>query len=184
MMDNYQDEIALEADEREPEAASFATISEIYDDGVTLIFDGGDAPTQKHYLTNMFVVFAAGQRVRVIKDSGTYVVEYPVGAPRKTMTADSATEADKAAEATKATEAVSWTGGHTGDKIGFFGQTPVARATGVNSVSTISGAVSSSATLTQTISALNTVIGHINTLIGEHNALVKALDYRGYGLIQ
>lgn len=60
---------------------SFATIEQIYDDGITLIFDGEETASEKHYKCNSFCVFAAGQRVRVIKDSGTYVVEYPVGNP-------------------------------------------------------------------------------------------------------
>ena len=60
---------------------SIATIDQIYDDGITLIFDGEETASEKHYKCNSFCVFAAGQRVRVIKDSGTYVVEYPVGNP-------------------------------------------------------------------------------------------------------
>lgn len=60
---------------------SFATIDQIYEDGITLIFDGEESASEKHYKCNSFCVFAAGQRVRVIKDSGTYVVEYPVGNP-------------------------------------------------------------------------------------------------------
>lgn len=60
---------------------SFATIDQIYEDGITLIFDGEETASEKHYKCNSFCVFAAGQRVRVIKDSGTYVVEYPVGNP-------------------------------------------------------------------------------------------------------
>ena len=60
---------------------SFATIDQIYDDGITLIFDGEETASEKHYKCNSFCIFAPGQRVRVIKDSGTYVVEYPVGNP-------------------------------------------------------------------------------------------------------
>lgn len=60
---------------------SFATIDQIYEDGITLIFDGEETASAKHYKCNSFCIFAPGQRVRVIKDSGTYVVEYPVGNP-------------------------------------------------------------------------------------------------------
>lgn len=60
---------------------SFATIDQIYEDGITLIFDGEETASEKHYKCNSFCIFAPGQRVRVIKDSGTYVVEYPVGNP-------------------------------------------------------------------------------------------------------
>ena len=78
-----------------PAPQNFATIGEIYDDGVSLIFDGEEEPSEKHYKTNAFVVFQKGDRVRIISDSGTYVVEYPVGNPRKTMTADTAETANK-----------------------------------------------------------------------------------------
>lgn len=99
-METYQDMTAT--DPQEAQDASFATIAAIYDDGVTLKFDGMDAPTEKHYQTNAFVVFKVGDRVRVIKDSGTYVVEYPVGAPRKSFSADYATNAGSANNASNA----------------------------------------------------------------------------------
>lgn len=104
-MDTYQDMTAT--DPQEAQDASFATIAAIYDDGVTLKFDGMDAPTEKHYQTNAFVVFKVGDRVRVIKDSGTYVVEYPVGAPRKSFSADYATNAGSANNASNANYASS-----------------------------------------------------------------------------
>lgn len=89
----------------EPQDATFATIGAIYEDGVTLIFDGLDAPTEKHYKCNSFVVFHAGDRVRIIKDSGTYVVEYSVGAPKTSFNADTADKATTATSATNATNA-------------------------------------------------------------------------------
>ena len=101
-METYQD---LAADEpNEVPEASFATISEIFEDGVTLLFDGLDAPTTKRYKVNAFVVFQPGDRVRVIKDSGTYVVEYPVGNPRTEFKADNATNADHATTADSASQ--------------------------------------------------------------------------------
>lgn len=80
----------------EPADVNFATIAAIYADGVTLIFDGETAPTQKHYLCNSFAVFAVGDRVRLIKDSGTYIVEYSVGAPKTSFNADTAEYANNA----------------------------------------------------------------------------------------
>jgi len=74
---------------QEPEV-NFATIGTVYADGATLIFDGETEPTTKHYKCNSAIVFAAGNRVRIIRDSGTYVVEYPVGNPKTTFAADSA----------------------------------------------------------------------------------------------
>lgn len=61
---------------------NFATIGEIYEDGVSLIFDGEEEPTEKHYLCNTSVIFHAGDRVRIVSESGTYIVEYIVGAPK------------------------------------------------------------------------------------------------------
>ena len=104
-METYQDMTAT--DPQEAQDASFATIAAIYDDGVTLKFDGMDTPTEKRYQTNAFVVFKVGDRVRIIKDSGTYVVEYPVGAPRKSFSADYATDAKTANKADNANYATS-----------------------------------------------------------------------------
>lgn len=57
-----------------------ATIGAVYSDGVTLIFDGQTQPTTKRYKSNKSVIFTAGQRVKVVKIAGTYLVEYPVAA--------------------------------------------------------------------------------------------------------
>lgn len=61
---------------------SFATIHEIHDDGISLLFDGNDQPTQKHYKCNNSVLFSVGDRVHLAYDSGTYIVEYPIGNPK------------------------------------------------------------------------------------------------------
>lgn len=68
---------------------NFATIKAVHDDGVTLAFDDG-SESQKHYKVNSGVVFNAGDRVRILEDNGTYVVEYVVGRPIKAITAGSA----------------------------------------------------------------------------------------------
>lgn len=56
-----------------------ATVGAVYSDGVTLILDGQTEPTQKHYKRNTAISFSAGQRVKVVKMAGTYIVEYPIG---------------------------------------------------------------------------------------------------------
>lgn len=61
--------------------SQFATVGEVFDDGVTLIFDGQETATEKHYKVNTSIVLVAGDRVKILKDSGTYVVEYVVGVP-------------------------------------------------------------------------------------------------------
>ena len=70
-----------EAQLAEPLTRSFATVGAVYDDGLSLIFDGDEEPTAKHYLCNTAVTFQAGDRVKIAEDSGTYIVEYVVGTP-------------------------------------------------------------------------------------------------------
>lgn len=65
---------------------NFATIGAVYEDGVSLIFDGETDPTEKHYLCNTNVYFSPGDRVRILEDSGTYIVEYVVGSPKRRKT--------------------------------------------------------------------------------------------------
>ena len=85
----YQEEQDIQ--EKQPENASFATISQVFEDGVTLRFGQEDTPSQKRYRVNSFAVFHAGDRVSLAKDSGTYVVLFPVGKPKSSFRADTAT---------------------------------------------------------------------------------------------
>ena len=62
----------------------FATIGSVYADGVTLIFDGEASASTKRYLVNTSIKFKSGDRVKILPDSGTYVVEYVVGLPKLT----------------------------------------------------------------------------------------------------
>ena len=57
-----------------------ASIAGVYSDGVTLRIDG--AETKKHYLINGSQTFKVGDRVKVIRTSGTYIVEYKIGTPQ------------------------------------------------------------------------------------------------------
>lgn len=97
---NYQEEQALEP--VEPENAQIATIGEVLEEGVTLIFDGNEKPTKKLYKVNTSVRFHPGDRVKIFRDSKTYVVEYVIGNPapedagavelaKRAFTADNAT---------------------------------------------------------------------------------------------
>ena len=61
------------------EPAVLATIGAVYGDGVSLIFDGQAKASTKHYKINTSVPFKAGDRVKITKDSGTYIAEYVVG---------------------------------------------------------------------------------------------------------
>ncbi len=97
ILETYQEQQAVV--QPDPPGQSFATVGTVYEDGIALIFNGAEAESLKHYKCNTAVRFTAGQRVRIIEDSGTYVVEYPVGAPAQSIYADSAARAAYASEA-------------------------------------------------------------------------------------
>ena len=104
IVENYQEEQQLE-EQKAPEY-SFATIGDVYDDGISLIFPGAEEASEKHYRANLYCKFAKGQRVYLAKDSGTYVVLFPIGVPgSEEVKADSATTATKADSATTANSA-------------------------------------------------------------------------------
>ena len=69
-------------DEEEPEEdISLATIASIGSNGVTLLLDGAEEAGEKEYKVNAGVRFTTGDRVKVFKTSGSYIVEYVVGKP-------------------------------------------------------------------------------------------------------
>ena len=97
ILETYQEQQAIV--QPDPPGQSFATVGTVYEDGIALIFNGAETESLKHYKCNAAVRFAAGQRVRIIEDSGTYVVEYPVVAHSNNKYADSAARAGYASEA-------------------------------------------------------------------------------------
>ena len=60
---------------------ALATVAAVASDGVTITIDGDEEPGDKKYKVNSSALFKAGDRVKIHKNSGTYIVEYPVGAP-------------------------------------------------------------------------------------------------------
>lgn len=68
-------------EEEQQSDMQLATVGTVYSDGLTLIFDGQTEETLKHYKCNTSVAFQAGDRVKVARISGSYIVEYVVGAP-------------------------------------------------------------------------------------------------------
>lgn len=115
MVENYQQEQTL----KEPETPNytFATIGQIYGDGMSLIFPGAECPSEKHYKANLYCKFKAGQRVYIAKDSGTYVVLFPVGVSgSESVVSDSAKTAETATKADTATSASSATTANTASK--------------------------------------------------------------------
>lgn len=81
------DNVFVAETKQKQEPVNFATVTGVFEDGLTLRLDGEETATQKRYKCNKFCVFAVGDRVRIIKDSGTYVVEYPIGNPMKKVEA-------------------------------------------------------------------------------------------------
>lgn len=57
-----------------------AEIDEVFEDGVSLIING--SATKKHYLVNTSCTYQKGDRVKVTKVSGTYLVDYKIGKPK------------------------------------------------------------------------------------------------------
>lgn len=72
----YQEQEALFTQKRKPAAAKFATVVAVSGGKATLKFDGETAATQKSYKYNAALSLTAGDRVKVNKVSGTYVIEY------------------------------------------------------------------------------------------------------------
>ena len=58
-----------------------AKVGVVYSDGLSLILPGETSASQKHYKCNTSIQFHAGDRVKICRDSGTYIVEYVVGNP-------------------------------------------------------------------------------------------------------
>ncbi len=104
----YQEEQEIIAAEQESPIQTFATIGGVFEDGVSLIFDGEETATEKHYKCNTFFKYQPGDRVYILKDSGTYVVICVIGAPAQSIAADTAgtaTTAETAGTAENATNA-------------------------------------------------------------------------------
>ncbi|WP_370754572.1 hypothetical protein [Gemmiger formicilis] len=76
MIENYQQRKALETTAK---SGNIATVSAIYSDGIALILPGDTTAAEKHYPYNAAITFSAGQRVHIARESGTIIVEYPIG---------------------------------------------------------------------------------------------------------
>lgn len=68
-----------EAQARIKQTANLATVASVYNDGVTLILPGETSPSAKRYPYNRACSFQPGQRVHIVRESGTIIVEYPIG---------------------------------------------------------------------------------------------------------
>lgn len=171
------DELLSPAAAPDESGAQFATVGEVLDDGVTLIFDGQDEATDKHYRCNASVLLLPGDRVKVCKDSGTYVVEYVVGSPAlRLLIPPGGTDGQYLVKSGAANYALKWrsapvsnvlkagntNGGGTlslgakDAKIGFWGTDPIARC----ALSTSSQNMGySSASASNYLTILNNLVG-------------------------
>lgn len=97
----------------EQEEASFltATVGEVKEDGVTLIFPGEETASEKVYKCNAGVIISAGDRVKIIQDSGTCVVEYVIGSPNSKILPSGGTAGQIL---TKTSTGYGWTDAPTG----------------------------------------------------------------------
>lgn len=77
IIESYQEEQKL--DEQKAPVYSLAIVGRVYSDGISLIFPGTTKESKKHYSYNMNCTFKKNQRVYITKDSGTYIVLFPVG---------------------------------------------------------------------------------------------------------
>lgn len=77
IIESYQEEQKL--DEQKAPVYSLAVVGGVYSDGISLIFPGTTKESKKHYSYNMNCKFKKNQRVYITKDSGTYIVLFPVG---------------------------------------------------------------------------------------------------------
>lgn len=180
----------------EKKTVNFATVAEIYDDGISLIFDGEETPSEKHYKCNSFIVFVKGDRVRIAEDSGSYVVEYPVGNPRKSFevdyaktagTADSAKTAETAKNADKATTATrADTADEADDAKKLNGKSESALSVGYSMYSTHGhkgsnlGFFNNASTYRRSVASVSTSAS-TTTLANKINELIRALE--AYGLL-
>ena len=80
---NYQEEERGKT--KSTENPEFAVVTSVDDMGLQLIFDGEIYPTKKKYKFNTSYSFNVGDRVKVNKQSGSYVVEYPLGSASYTL---------------------------------------------------------------------------------------------------
>lgn len=80
---NYQEEERGKT--KSTENPEFAVVTSVDDTGLQLIFDGEIYPTKKKYKFNTSYSFNVGDRVKVNKQSGSYVVEYPLGSASYTL---------------------------------------------------------------------------------------------------
>ena len=177
ILETYQEQQAII--QPDPPGQSFATVGTVYEDGIALIFNGAETESLKHYKCNTAVRFAAGQRVRIIEDSGTYVVEYPVGAPAQSIYADSAARAAYASEAGYAESAGKAATATKADTAASAGSADTAK-----SAETAAQAENAAAAETAKKADFATRAGQVDNLAGNYADLVFSYSTQGTLLVR
>ena len=186
ILETYQEQQAIV--QPDPPGQSFATVGTVYEDGIALIFNGAETESLKHYKCNTAVRFAAGQRVRIIEDSGTYVVEYPVGAPAQSIYADSAARAAYASEAGYAESAGKAATATKADTAASAGSADTAKSAGTaetaKSAETAAQAENAAAAETAKNADFATRAGQVDNVAGNYADLVFSYSTQGTLLVR
>ena len=186
ILETYQEQQAVV--QPDPPGQSFATVGTVYEDGIALIFNGAETESLKHYKCNTAVRFAAGQRVRIIEDSGTYVVEYPVGAPAQSIYADSAARAAYASEAGHAETAGKAVTATKADTAASAGSADTAKSAGTaetaKSAETAAQAENAAAAETAKNADFATRAGQVDNVAGNYADLVFSYSTQGTLLVR
>lgn len=74
----------MTAQQEEAPGVSLATVSAVTATGIRIQIDGEDTAGVKEYQCNTAQLFTIGDRVKISKISGSYVIDYKVGAPGET----------------------------------------------------------------------------------------------------
>lgn len=78
---NDLDEALLPEETESQEDFILATVAEVTASGVKIAVDGAGEAGTKEYKANTIQKFAEGDRVKICKNSGSYLVEYKIGNP-------------------------------------------------------------------------------------------------------
>ena len=82
-MDELTDlnEVIEPEEEENQEEIVLATVAEVTANGVKITIDGSDEAGDKEYKANSSQLIKQGDRVKIHKNSGTYLIEYVIGSP-------------------------------------------------------------------------------------------------------
>ena len=181
ILETYQEQQAIV--QPDPPGQSFATVGTVYEDGIALILNGAETESLKQC--------KCGQRVRTIEDSGTYVVEYPVGAPAQSIYADSAARAAYASEAGYAESAGKAATATKADTAASAGSADTAKsaetaetAKTAKSAETAAQAENAAAAETAKNADFATRAGQVDNLAGNYADLVFSYSTQGTLLVR